>query len=56
MRVIRIAEVPEQIADTPLFTGGRVTRQVLVSAETAKTFNCGIINFDRGTRNKVPHP
>ncbi len=52
MRVIRIAEVPEQIADTPLFTGGRVTRQVLVSAETAKTFNCGIINFDRGTRNK----
>ena len=51
MRVVRTAEVPEQPADSPLFMG-KVTRQALVPAETAKNFNCGMVNFSRGSRNK----
>lgn len=52
MRVIRVAEVPEEANTSPLMTGGEVTRQVIVPPETAKNFNCGIVNFSRGARNK----
>ena len=52
MKVVRIGELPEEEAVSPLFTGGLVTRQVVVPPEQATTFNCGIVNFSRGSRNK----
>ena len=52
MRVVRVAEVEEQPVTTPLMTGGPVTRQPLVPTEAAKDFNCSIVNFSRGSRNK----
>ena len=51
MKVTRISEVAEEPAVSPLFTG-EVTRQAVVPAEMAKDFNCGIVNFKRGARNK----
>ncbi len=51
MKVVRTAEVPEEPADSPLMTGGAVTRQNIVPPEIAKNFNCGIVNFPRGSRN-----
>jgi quercetin dioxygenase-like cupin family protein len=51
VRVIRIAEVPREPANSPLMTGGDVTRQPLVPPAEAKEFNCGIVNFPRGSRN-----
>ena len=52
MRVVRTAEVAETPADSPLFVGGEVTRQAVVPPEAAKNFNCGIVNFGSGSRNK----
>jgi quercetin dioxygenase-like cupin family protein len=33
-------------------TGGDVTSQPIVPGETSKNFNCSIVNFGRGARNK----
>lgn len=51
VRVVRIAEVPVEPANSPLMTGGEVTRQPIVVPDEAKDFNCGIVNFPRGSRN-----
>lgn len=52
MRVVRIAEVPEETNTSPMMIGGTVTRQGIVPTEAAHDFNCGIVNFSRGARNK----
>ena len=52
MRVARVSEIQEEPAVSPLFTGGAVTRQVIVPPEMANDFNCGIVNFSRGSKNK----
>ena len=52
MRVVRVAEVPEEANTSPLMTGGTVTRQVVVPPESAQDFNCSIVNFGRGAKNK----
>ena len=52
MNVARTSEVPEEAATNPLFMGGPVTRQAVVPEELAKSFNCSIVNFSRGSRNK----
>jgi quercetin dioxygenase-like cupin family protein len=53
MKVIKPHEVPEESADSPLFTGGRVTRQSLVTPEMGNNFNINIVNFSAGARNKM---
>jgi quercetin dioxygenase-like cupin family protein len=51
VRVVRTAEVQQEPAASALFTGD-VTRQAVVPANEANSFNCGIVNFGRGARNK----
>jgi quercetin dioxygenase-like cupin family protein len=53
MKVIKPNEVPEESADSPLFTGGRVTRQALVTPEMGNNFSINIVNFGAGARNKM---
>lgn len=50
MRILKINEIPKQPLINPLFTGSDVTRQSLVS--DSKDLSVGIVNFDRGVRNK----
>ena len=52
MRVLRTAELSEEPANTPLFTGGPVTRQIILPPELASNFAGSIVNFSRGARNK----
>ena len=52
MKIIRISEVQEEPAASPLFTGGVVTRQAIVPPELGLDINCAIVNFGRGSRNK----
>ena len=52
MRVVRTAEAPEVVSTHPLFTGGTVTRQTMIPAEMLNNFNCAIVNYSRGARNK----
>ena len=52
MKVIKIAQVPAQDASSPLFTGGPVTRQPLVTDDMGRYFSISNINFSPGSRNK----
>ena len=53
MKVIRIAEVPKEDAtESPIFFGGTVSRQDLVTDKTSEFFNFSVVNFDAGARNK----
>ena len=53
MKVLKPNEIPAQDASSPLFTGGEVTRQPLVTPEMGNNFNLGIVNFAPGARNKM---
>lgn len=52
MKIVRISEVSEESASkNPLFTGGRVTRQSVVTEEMSNDFTSGVVNFERGGRS-----
>ena len=53
MKVLKPNEIPAQDVHTPLFTGGAVTRQTLLTPEMSQDFNLGIVNFSAGARNKM---
>jgi quercetin dioxygenase-like cupin family protein len=53
MKVLKPDEIPAEPADSPLFTGGPVTRQTLLTPETSNNFNLAIVNFSAGARNKM---
>ena len=52
MKVIKMNEVVEQEAQSPLFTWGRVTRQPPLTDDMDRFFNFGLVNFSAGARNK----
>ena len=52
MKVSRTSEVPEVPAQSPLFTGEAVSRQVLAPPEITTNLSCAIVNFSRGIKNK----
>ena len=52
-KVLKPNEIPPQSVNTPLFTGGAVTRQTLLTPEMSNDFNLGIVNFAPGARNKM---
>lgn len=53
MKVLKPDAIPAQDVHTPLFTGGAVTRQTLLTPEMSQNFNLGIVNFSAGARNKM---
>jgi quercetin dioxygenase-like cupin family protein len=53
MKVLKPDEIPAESANSPLFTGGPVTRQPLLTAEMSNNFNLAIVNFSAGARNKM---
>lgn len=53
MKVIKISDVAEESADdNPLFTGGHVSRQPLITPEMGGYFGMSVVNFATGARNK----
>jgi len=53
MKVLKTDAIPAEPANSPLFTGGPVTRQPLLTAETSKNFSLNVVNFSAGARNKM---
>ena len=53
MKVLKPQEIPAEDAASPLFTGGPVTRQPLVTPAMSNDFNLGIVHFSPGARNKM---
>ena len=52
MKIIKADLVPEEPATDSFFTGGKVTRQLLVGREVGQHLNMAIVNFSKGARNK----
>ena len=53
MKIVNADVVPEEPAIDPLYTGGKVTRQLLVGTEiVGRHPNMAIINFSKGARTK----
>jgi 4-carboxymuconolactone decarboxylase len=53
MKVLKPDEIPAEPANSPLFTGGPVTRQTLLTPEMSNNFNLAVVNFSAGARNKM---
>ena len=45
--------IPAESANSPLFTGGPVARQTLLTHESSNYFNLAVVNFSAGARNKM---
>ena len=53
MKVIRADQVSKvEAGANPLFTGGQVTMQPLLTEDMAKHLNMSLVNFGKGARNK----
>ena len=53
MEVIKNGSVPEEDAtNSPIFYGGKVSRQPIVGPERSTFYNFGQINFAAGAKNK----
>jgi quercetin dioxygenase-like cupin family protein len=53
MKVLKPEKIAHEPADSPLFTGGPVTRQPLLTPEMSNNFNLSVVNFSAGARNKL---
>ena len=52
MKVLNINSVEKRVADHPLFTGGPVSTQFLVTRSMGKNYNVIVVNFSKGARTK----
>ena len=53
MKVLKPDTIPAESANSPLFTGGPLTRQPLLTPEMSNDFNLSVVNFSAGARNKM---
>jgi quercetin dioxygenase-like cupin family protein len=53
VKVLKPDTIPAEPANSPLFTGGPVTRQTLLTPEMSDDFNLAVVNFSAGARNKM---
>jgi len=52
MKIIKVDSVPKNIATSPLFTGGQVIQQPIITPAMSKFFNITQVTFTPGARNK----
>ena len=53
MKVVKISDLPSEAVNTPLFTGGDVSRQTPFDAAEMTNMNFGVVSFASGARNKM---
>lgn len=53
MKVVTLSEIQSEAVNTPLFTGGEVSRQTPFAAEDMNSVNFGVVSFGSGARNKM---
>ena len=53
MKVVTFSELPREAVNTPLFTGGDVSRQTPFDAAEMTNMNFGVVSFASGARNKM---
>ena len=52
MKVLKTSEIKPEVASNPIFIGGQVTMQTLLTPETSKSFKAAVVNFTPGARAK----
>jgi quercetin dioxygenase-like cupin family protein len=52
MKVVKMSDVPTEVAASALFTGNEVTRQAPFTPDEMQSVNFGIVSFSAGSRNK----
>ena len=52
MKVLKTDAIPAEPANSPLFTGGPVTRQTFLTPEMSNNFNLAIVNFSAGAETR----
>jgi len=53
MKVVKLSEVSSEAVNTPLFTGGDVSRQTPFVPDDLTSLNFGVVSFGSGARNKM---
>src|SRR5215212_4113750 len=53
MKVVKMSDLPSEAVNTPLFTGGDVSRQTPFVPEDLSSLNFGVVSFGAGARNKM---
>jgi len=53
MKVVKLSEVQSEAVNTPLFTGGEVSRQTPFVPDDMTNMNFGVVSFGAGARNKM---
>ncbi|MFC1935925.1 cupin domain-containing protein [Chloroflexota bacterium] len=53
MKVMSMEQVSKEPVTNPLFTGGPVTRQPLVTREMGNNMTANVVNFSKGAKNKL---
>ena len=53
MKVVKLSDVKSEDVNTPLFTGGAVSRQTPFAAGDMNSVNFGVVSFGSGARNKM---
>jgi quercetin dioxygenase-like cupin family protein len=53
MKVVKLSEVQSEAVNTPLFTGGDVSRQTPFVPDDLTSLNFGVVSFGSGARNKM---
>ena len=54
MKVYKLNEIPKERFDRPIFQGGEVQRQTLMTPEIGSSFNGAVVHFSKGA-GTVPH-
>jgi len=52
MKLFHVSQLPKEIVNAPLFTGGEIARQTILAETESKNFNVSVIHFAPGARNK----
>ena len=52
MKIMKVDQIPKEAATSPLFTGGEVTFQPIVTPDVSKGLNISLVEFSKGARNK----
>jgi len=54
MEVYKLSEIPKEPFNRPIFQGGTVQRQLLMTPEIGSSFNGAVVHFSKGA-GTVPH-
>ena len=52
MKVLKTSQIMAEVASNPVFIGGQVQMQTLLTPETSKSFKSAVVNFSPGARTK----